>query len=90
MRRRGDRLAIADVVATKPLPAEMRTKLGAIGTCVGGATLVDEMRALLRAAGFGRIEIELREGSRDYIRHWTDDPCAGDFVVSALITAYKP
>lgn len=86
----GGRLAIADVVATKPLPADVRTKLGAIGACVGGATLVDEMRAMLRAAGFGRIEIELRESSRDLIRQWTEDPRAGDFVVSALITAYKP
>jgi arsenite methyltransferase len=85
----GGRLAIADVVATQPLPAEMRTKLEAIGACVGGATLVEEMRSLLQGVGFGRIEIELRENSRDLIRQWTDDPRAGDFVVSAFITAYK-
>ncbi|PTX91616.1 arsenite methyltransferase [Opitutus sp. ER46] len=86
----GGRLAIADVVATKPLPEAIRTKLGAIGACVGGATLVDELRALLTAAGFGRIDIALRESSRAYIREWTDDASAGDYVVSALITAYKP
>jgi SAM-dependent methyltransferase len=86
----GGRLAIADVVATRPLPPALRTKLAAIGACIGGATPVDELQALLRAAGFGRIELTLRESSRDYIRHWTEDESAGDFVVSALITAYKP
>ena len=86
----GGRLAIADVVATKPLPATLRAKLGAIGACVGGATLVGELRAMLTNAGFARVEIVPKESSREYIGHWTDDPTAGEFVVSALITAYKP
>jgi SAM-dependent methyltransferase len=86
----GGRLAIADVVATKPLPATLRAKLESIGACVGGATPVDELRAMLAAAGFGRVAVELRESSRALIAQWTDDPSAGDFVVSALITAYKP
>jgi arsenite methyltransferase len=86
----GGRLAIADVVASKPLPAALKKKLSAIGACVGGATPVDELRALLTAAGFGRIDIVPKESSREYIGHWTDEPTAGEFVVSALITAYKP
>ena len=86
----GGRLAISDVVATKPLPAALREKLGSIGACVGGATLVTELRAFLSAAGFERIAITPRESSREYIGHWTEDATAGEFVVSALITAYKP
>jgi arsenite methyltransferase len=85
----GGRLAIADVVATKPLPLPLRQKLSAIGACIGGATLVDDLRALLAAAGFARLEITLSESSREYIRHWTEASEAGDYVVSALITAYK-
>ena len=85
----GGRLAIADVVATKPLPDDLREKLASIGACVGGATLIDELRRLLMGAGFGRIDIVLQEKSREYIRHWTDATEAGNFVVSALITAYK-
>ena len=86
----GGRLAIADVVATKPLPAELKKKLSAIGACIGGATLVSELRAMLAEAGFTRIEIVPKESSRAYIGQWTDDATAGEFVVSALITAYKP
>ncbi|MEX2044395.1 MAG: arsenite methyltransferase [Opitutus sp.] len=86
----GGRLALADIVATRPLPPALHTKLASIGACIGGAALVEDMRDLLRQAGFNRIDIKLREGSRDSIRQWTEDPTAGDFVVSALITAYKP
>lgn len=86
----GGRLSIADVVATRPLPPELRRKLAAISACVGGATPVDDLRRLLDAAGFVRIEIAPRESSRGYIRHWTDETDAGDFIVSALVTAYKP
>ena len=86
----GGRLAISDVVATRPLPPELKAKLAAIGACVGGATPVDELRALLETAGFVRVAIVPRESSREYIRHWTEDPAAADYVVSAAITAYKP
>ncbi|HVS52679.1 MAG TPA: arsenite methyltransferase [Opitutaceae bacterium] len=85
----GGRLAIADVVATKPLPVELQKKLSAIGACIGGATPLDEMRALLQGAGFARVDIVPKESSRAYIAQWTDDATAGEFVVSALITAYK-
>ena len=85
----GGRLAIADIVATAPLPSTIRHKLEAIGACVGGAALLEDLRAWLHASGFERIEIVPRESTRDLIRQWTDDPAAGDFVVSAFITAYK-
>ena len=86
----GGRLAIADIVATKPLPAALRTKLESVGACVAGAAHVDELRAMLAAAGFTRIDIVPRESSRALINQWTEDEGAGEFVVSALITAYKP
>lgn len=86
----GGRLAIADVVATKSLPEELRGELAAIGACIGGAADVNEWRAMLAAAGFTRVGIELRESSRALIAQWTNDPTAGEFVVSALVTACKP
>lgn len=87
--RPGGRLAVADIVATRPLPDEIRTKLESIGACIGGATLVDELRGLMTAAGFARVQVVPRETSRELIREWTDDARTGDFVVSAFITAYK-
>ena len=86
----GGRLVIADVMATKPLPAEIREKLAAIGACIGGATLVEDLRAMLGAAGFVGIEIGLRESSRALISQWTESENAGEFVVSGIITASKP
>lgn len=86
----GGRLAIADVVAVKPLLAGLNEKLAAIGACIGGATPVDELREGLKAAGFAQVEIVVKESSRDYIAQWTDEANAGEFVVSAMITAYKP
>ena len=86
----GGRLAIADVVATRAVPQSMAAKLSAIGACVGGATLISELRTMLAEAGFVRIEVAPREKSRALIGQWTEDAQAGDFVVSALVTAYKP
>ena len=85
----GGRLAIADVVATRPLPESVRTQLNAIGGCVGGAALVNEINATLKEAGFVRIDIVTRDETRSLIRQWMEDESAGDFVVSAFITAYK-
>jgi arsenite methyltransferase len=88
--RPGGRLAIADVVATNPLPGKLRLRLSAIGACVGGATMIQDLRAMLANAGFTRIEITPKEDSRTAIDQWTEEENAGDFVVSALITAVKP
>ena len=49
--RPGGRLAIADVVALRPLPSEVRAELASIGACVGGADLLDDVKAQLAAAG---------------------------------------
>jgi len=88
--RPGGRLAIADIVATQPLPAKVREKLDLIGACVAGAALVSHLKTWLAEAGFRQIEIKPREVSRALINEWTEDTSVGDFVVSALITATKP
>jgi len=85
----GGRLAIADIVATRPVPAALRQKLEAISACVAGAALVSDLQAMLAAAGFSRVEIQPRESTRKTVAQWTDDPTVADFVVSAYLTAYK-
>lgn len=85
----GGRLAISDVVATRPLPDDIRAQLPLIGACIGGATLVDELRAMLDAAGFKRVDIDLKETSRKFISQWGSDERVADYIVSAIITAWK-
>lgn len=85
----GGRLALADVVAIKPLPERIRTQLNAIGACIGGAAFVDDLKTMLRDAGFIRIEIVRRDETRSLINQWTEDEIASDFVVSAFVTAFK-
>jgi arsenite methyltransferase len=86
----GGRLAIADVVATKPVPASLRQKLEAIGACIAGAALISDLKTMLREAGFTRIDLQPKEASRKIVAQWTEDPAVADFVVSAYLTAYKP
>jgi arsenite methyltransferase len=86
----GGRITIADVVATRPLPVEIRTQLHAVGACVGGAALIDDLKSMLHDAGFTRVDIKLRDETRALISQWTEDEKAGEFVVSAVITAFKP
>jgi SAM-dependent methyltransferase len=61
------RLAIADVVATKRVPANAQGALDTICACIGGAALVDELKAMLEDAGFVAVEIILREETRQLI-----------------------
>ncbi len=85
----GGRLALSDVVAVKPLPDDISAQLPLIGACIGGATRVDELRAMLNAAGFQRVDIDLMDSSRKFIAQWGSDPRIADYIVSAIITAWK-
>jgi arsenite methyltransferase len=85
----GGRLAVADVVAITALPERIRTELNAIGGCIGGAALVEDLKRMLNDAGFVRVEILSRDETRSLINQWIEDKVASDFVVSAFITAYK-
>jgi ubiquinone/menaquinone biosynthesis C-methylase UbiE len=87
--RAGGRLAIADVVTTKPLPKRFRTQLNSVG-CVGGAALVDDLKTMLKNAGFVGAQIRPRDKTRSLIRQWTENDTAGEFVASAFIMAHKP
>ena len=88
----GGRLAIADIVATAPLPPEIRNDLALVGACVGGAATIDDTVQMLAEAGFQDISIQPNDNSRKLIREWTPDKSenALDYVVSANIGAVKP
>jgi SAM-dependent methyltransferase len=88
----GGRLAIADIVATAPLPEEIQKNLALVAACVGGAATINDTRAMLAKAGFINIRIQPKDKSREMIREWDPDKSKNlsDYVVSADIEAVKP
>ena len=86
----GGRLAISDVVAVKELPAALREAAAALTGCVAGAAKVAEVEALLAAAGFTAIRVQVKPESRAAIRDWFPDTGAEEYVASATIEALKP
>ncbi len=86
----GGRLAISDIVATRPLPDEIQKNLELVSACVGAAATIDDTRAMLEAAGFEKIEINPKEESRQIINDYAPGANIGQYVVSAYIQARKP
>ena len=56
--RPGGRLAISDLVLTRPLPAHLAGLVGLWVGCVAGAFVADELRRELEAAGFEEVSIQ--------------------------------
>jgi arsenite methyltransferase len=88
--RNGGRLAISDVVATTELPLKLRNDRSLVSGCVAGAALIDDMEAMLVAAGFENIKIAPMDESRNFIREWVPGRTIEDYLVSATIEAVKP
>ena len=86
----GGRLAVSDIVASAPLPEEMRNDLDLRSRCVGGAETVPRLQAILEEAGFGDIRIRPKDESRSFIRKWLPGGNLDDFILSATIEARKP
>jgi SAM-dependent methyltransferase len=82
------RLAISDVVATGPIPAELQTQAAALAGCVAGAAPIDEVRAMLVAVGFTDIAVTIAPNSAEIVGGWL--PGIDRFVASATIEARKP
>jgi SAM-dependent methyltransferase len=86
----GGRLAVSDVVALRPLPDAMRTDLDLYSGCIGGAALVDDLLAMLSAAGFADVQIAPKAELKQVVQDWFPGRGVGDYVASADITATKP
>lgn len=84
------RLAIADTVATAPLPDQVRKDTSLWSACVAGAAFVDDLEDMLREVGFSQIRIQPKEKSRQMIREWAPGRGVEEYVVSASIEAVKP
>jgi SAM-dependent methyltransferase len=88
--KRGGRLAIADIVATEPLPEDIRHNLELHAGCVSGAAQVEELKAMLEEAGFVDVRVGPIDKSEEIIRNAAPGRNAEDFIVSANIEATKP
>ncbi len=86
----GGRLAVSDVVATVELPEEMRNDDELIAGCMGNASLIEELEAMIKKAGFSDIHIESKDESKEFIRDWAPGRNVTDYVVSATIEGVKP
>lgn len=54
----GGRMAVSDMVFTRPVPVEVRDSLSAWAGCVAGALLEDDYRRMLAEAGFSSVSVE--------------------------------
>jgi SAM-dependent methyltransferase len=88
--RTGGRLAIADVVATAPLPDHVKADWAAYTGCMAGASQITELQHMLEMSGFKDIKITPKDSSRSFIREWLPDKRIEDYLVSATIAATKP
>lgn len=86
----GGRLAVADMVATAPLPDEIKSDWGAYTGCMAGASQITELQHMLAASGFENIKIAPKDSSRCFIREWLPGKRVEDYLVSATIEAVKP
>ena len=96
----GGRLAIADIVAHRQMPAALKRSLELWAGCVAGALVDEEYRQKLAAAGFADIEIEsVREytaadaesgGLGDLVRGYVNEGGGGLGIFSAIVRARKP
>ena len=88
--RAGGRIAIADVLARAPLSEAHRKDLELIVGCIGGAATVDEVTAMLDAAGFVDIKVSETNGSQAITDSWAPGHPAAAAVFSATVEARKP
>ncbi len=86
----GGRLAVTDIIATSPLPPEIKSDIEMISGCVAGAVAREDIEAWLGEAGFEDIAVTPREESRELIRQWAPGRNIEKYVVSATIEAVKP
>src|SRR5215469_16309158 len=84
------RLAVSDVVNTKPLTPELAADRALVCGCVAGAAPALEIEAWLAEAGFVDVRVTPKAESRELISTWAPGSGIEDFVVSASIEGRKP
>lgn len=86
----GGRLAISDVVAFAELPETVKSNMEAYTSCLAGASSIVEVEMMLKKAGFNAINIKPKDESKNFIKNWLPESNMENYVVSAIIEAFKP
>jgi arsenite methyltransferase len=76
----GGRLAISDMIATAPIPDDVKRDRDTYTGCVGGAASFEELETMLFEAGFVDVRIRSKSSSTS----------PEDLAVSATIEAMRP
>lgn len=87
--KKGGRIAVSDIVATAVLPENVKQDMALISGCMGGASLIDDVKRMLTQSGFRDISVTPKDESRQFISKWAEGSRMEDFVVSAVIRAVK-
>jgi len=97
----GGRISVSDIALLKKLPESVQSSVEALVGCVAGATLVEETKKMVNAAGLVDAEFECKSGYIDSMVDWSDPVFQGlksdfpsgakpsDFVTSLSVTASK-
>ena len=98
----GGRVAVSDLALLKPLTKKLKDSVEALVGCVAGAVLVEETRAMAKAAGLTGIALTPKSGYVDNMVDWNDPlyrgiiKCLprgeklGTYVTSLNVEARKP
>ena len=86
----GGRLAISDIVATAPLPDDVRGNIELHVGCIAGAATIEEIESFLTEVGFTDIRIQTNERSRQIVGEYFPGSGLENYVVSATIGAMRP
>jgi SAM-dependent methyltransferase len=83
----GGRLSVSDMIAKEPLSEKIREDLSLYVGCISGAVYIDDLKKMLKEAGFDEIKIQLNDGSGNDCAKETN---LKNMVTSAMIEALKP
>jgi SAM-dependent methyltransferase len=88
--RPGGRLAVADIVNTAPLSAELQADPTLLCGCIAGAAPAERIERWLSGVGFVDVRVTPKPESRALVRSWAPGRKLEDHVVSAMVEARKP
>jgi hypothetical protein len=78
------------MVATAPLPDDIKSDWAAYTGCMAGASEITALQRMLEVSGFKNIKIAPKDSSRSFIREWLPGKRVEDYLVAATIEAVKP